>query len=62
MALAVDIMHGHGHSNEMRAKLQPEKTKVRLHYPLILQQKVSNALYITKKTEHGPWCRYNAWA
>ena len=28
MALAVDIMHGHGPSNEMHHQLQPRKTKV----------------------------------
>ena len=30
MALAINIMHGHGPSNEMRCQLQLKKTKVRL--------------------------------
>ena len=29
MVLAVDIMYGHGLSNELCAQLQPRKTKVR---------------------------------
>ena len=35
MALAVDIMHKRGLSNEMHIQLQPKKTKVRLSKPLI---------------------------
>ena len=31
MALAVDVMHGCGSSNEMRTQLQLKKTKVRLY-------------------------------
>ena len=53
MTLAVDKIHGGGPSDKMRPQLQPKKTKVRLYQPLILQQKVSYALYITNKT--GAW-------
>ena len=55
MALAVDKMHGRGPSDKMSPWLQPKKTKVRLYQLLILQQKASYELYITNKTEHGPY-------
>ena len=61
MAVAANLMHGCGPSNEMRHQLQPKKTTVRLYWPLILQQKASFALYITSKTKDGPCHRYNAW-
>ena len=32
MALAVDIMPGHGSNSKMHPQLQPKKTKVRLYY------------------------------
>ena len=38
--------------------IQPKKTKLRLYYPLILQQKAPYALYITNKMEHGPCHQY----
>ena len=47
--LAVNIVHGCGPSNEIRQQLQP----------LLLQQKVSYALYITNKMEHDPCRQYN---
>ena len=50
MALAIDIMHGHGPSNEMHPQLQHKKTKIRLYGLLLKQQKVSYALCITNKT------------
>ena len=37
MALAVDIMHRRGLSNEMCHQLQPRKTKVRLYVIVIAQ-------------------------
>ena len=55
IALAADIMHGHGPSNKMHHQLQPKKTQVRLYWSLIKQQQVSYALYITSKRENGPY-------
>ena len=49
MALAINIMHGRGPSDEMYPQLQPKKTKIRY---LTLQQKALCVLYITKKMEH----------
>ena len=62
MALAVNIMHGYSPSDEMRDQLQPKKTKVRLHQPLIMQHKASYVLYIANKMDHCPCHRYNVWA
>ena len=50
MALAIDIIHGRGHRNEMDHQLQPKKTKVRLYQLLITQQKVSYVVYITNNS------------
>ena len=62
MALAIDIIHGHGPSNEMHHQLQPMKTKVSvLAFNTVVQQKVSYALYIINKMEHDPFHQYNAW-
>ena len=61
MALAIDIMHERGPSNEMCPQLQPKTTKVRLYWLLIKHQKVYYVLYITNKLEHGPCHQYNAW-
>ena len=52
--MAIDIMGGHDPSDEMRKQLQAKKTKVSLYWPLMKQQMVSYALYITNKTAHGP--------
>ena len=47
-------MHGRDPSNEIRHQSQPKKTKVRLLYLLISQEKgsPSYALYNTNKMEH----------
>ena len=45
----------------MHPQLQPKKTKIRLYYPIILQQKASNVLYITNKKEYGLCHQYNVW-
>ena len=47
-------MHGRDPSNEIRHQSQPKKTKVRLLYLLISQEKgsPSYALYNTNKIEH----------
>ena len=37
---AIDIINRRGPSNKMRHHLQTKKTKVRLYYPLIEQQKM----------------------
>ena len=50
MALAIDIMHGHGSSKEMRLQLQPDKAKVMLC--IIRQQNVLYTLFITNKMDH----------
>ena len=56
------VMNEGGTSNETCHQLQPKKIKVRLYQPLILQQKVSYAHYITNKMEHDSCRQCNAWA
>ena len=51
MVLAVHVIDRRGSSNEMRLQLQPKKTKVRLYYLFILQQKTFQPPFITKKVE-----------
>ena len=46
MALAFDIMNGHGPSNKMCSQLKAKNSKVRLYYPLIL-------LVLTMDKMHG---------
>ena len=48
MALAVDIIHGHGPSNKMHRHLQPDKSLYKL---LIEQEKAFYTLYVTSKAE-----------
>ena len=56
-------MHEHRPSGEMHPLVQAKKTKVRLHFVAVNKAvNVTYVLYITNKKEHGPCCRYNAWA
>ena len=53
MALAVNVMHGHGPSNKMCIHLKLKKTKVRkVVLAINMAGKALDALYTTNKTEH----------
>ena len=49
MGLDIDIVNGHGQSNETRHEFLPKKTKVMLYWPFI---KALYQLYSTNKMEH----------
>ena len=53
MALAIDIMHEHGPSNEMCLQRRP---RLAINFAV----KVFYVLYITKIMEHSSCHRYNA--
>ena len=52
MALAINVIDRHGPSNKMRCQLQPKKTKLRLYYLFIKQQKTFYPSFIANKMEH----------
>ena len=52
MALAINVINRRGPSSKVRRQLQLTKTKIKLNYQFILQQKAYYLPFITNKMEY----------